>query len=300
MSLKHTNKTRLTKPTEKISCILAPNPSPMTFKGTNTYIIDNGELAVIDPGPAIDEHFNNILELVGDRQVKYIFLTHSHVDHSPLAKKLSKNLNTPIYAFGDSNSGLSSTMLSLIENGYDSGLEGVDYEFYPDRAIINNEKFNLNGEFISAIHTPGHMGNHICFQYDKILFSGDHIMGWATSMVSPPYGDLTQFMNSCRVLQKENFKMLLPGHGDPVNDPKERITFLINHRLERERHIKSTIEMGPLTAMEITSLVYTDIDPALINAAARNVFAHLIDLNNRGKIKFLGAISENTKVCMNL
>ena len=300
MSLKHTNKTRLTKPTEKISCILAPNPSPMTFKGTNTYIIDNGELAVIDPGPAIDEHFNNILDLVGDRQVKYIFLTHSHVDHSPLAKKLSKNFNTPIYAFGGSNSGLSSTMLSLIENGYDSGLEGVDYEFYPDRAIINNEKFNLNGEFISAIHTPGHMGNHICFQYDKILFSGDHIMGWATSMVSPPYGDLTQFMNSCRVLQKENFSMLLPGHGDPVNDPKERITFLINHRLERERHIKSTIEMGPLTAMEITSLVYTDIDPALINAAARNVFAHLIDLNNRGKIKFLGAISENTKVCMNL
>ena len=300
MSLKHSNKTRLTKPKEKISCILAPNPSPMTFKGSNTYIVDNGELAVIDPGPAIDEHFNNILDLVGGRQVKYIFLTHSHVDHSSLAKKLSKKLNTPIYAFGGSNSGLSSTMLSLIENGYDSGLEGIDYEFYPDRAIINNEKFNLNGEYISAIHTPGHMGNHVCFQYDKILFSGDHIMGWATSMVSPPYGDLTQFMNSCRVLQKENFKMLLPGHGGPVNDPKDRITFLINHRLERERQIKSAIEIGPLTAMEITYLVYTDIDPALISAATRNVFAHLIDLNNRGKIEFLGPLSENTKVSLNL
>ena len=300
MSLKHSNKARLTKPTEKISCILAPNPSPMTFKGTNTYIIDNGELAVIDPGPAIDEHFNNILDLVGGRQVKYIFLTHSHVDHSPLSKKLSKTLNTPIYAFGGSNSGLSSTMLSLIENGYDSGFEGIDYEFYPDRVITNNEKFNLNGEYISAIHTPGHMGNHVCFQYDKILFTGDHIMGWATSMVSPPYGDLTQFMNSCRVLQKENFKMLLPGHGDPVSGPKERITFLINHRLERERQIKSTIEIGPLTAIEITYLVYNDIDPALINAATRNVFAHLIDLNNRRKIKFLGPLSENTKVSLNL
>ena len=300
MSLKHSNKTGLTKPTEKISCILAPNPSPMTFKGTNTYIIDNGELAVIDPGPMIDEHFNNILDLIGDRQVKYIFLTHSHVDHSPLAKKLSKKLKTPIYAFGGSNSGLSSTMVSLIENGYDNGFEGIDYEFYPDRAIINNEKFNLNGEYISAIHTPGHMGNHICFKYDKVLFSGDHIMGWATSMVSPPYGDLTQFMNSCRVLQKENFKMLLPGHGDPVSDPKERINFLINHRLERERQIKSTIEIGPLTAMEITYLVYNDIDPALINAATRNVFAHLIDLNNRKKIKFLGPLSENTKVSLNL
>ena len=300
MSLKHSNKTGLTKPTEKISCILAPNPSPMTFKGTNTYIIDNGELAVIDPGPMIDEHFNNILDLIGDRKVKYIFLTHSHVDHSPLAKKLSKKLKTPIYAFGGSNSGLSSTMLSLIENGYDNGFEGIDYEFYPDRAIINNEKFNLNGEYISAIHTPGHMGNHICFKYDKVLFSGDHIMGWATSMVSPPYGDLTQFMNSCRVLQKENFKMLLPGHGDPVSDPKERINFLINHRLERERQIKSTIEIGPLTAMEITYLVYNDIDPALINAATRNVFAHLIDLNNRKKIKFLGPLSENTKVSLNL
>ena len=125
-------------------------------------------------------------------------------------------------------------------------------------------------------------------------------MGWATSMVSPPYGDLTQFMNSCRVLQKENFKMLLPGHGDPVSGPKERITFLINHRLERERQIKSTIEIGPLTAMEITYLVYNDIDPALINAATRNVFAHLIDLNNRRKIKFLGPLSENTKVSLNL
>ncbi len=300
MSLEHRNKTRLTKPNEKISCILAPNPSPMTFKGTNTYIIDNGELAVIDPGPLINEHFNNILDLVGGRQVKYIFLTHSHVDHSPLAKKLSKNLNTPIYAFGGSNSGLSSTMLSLIENGYDSGFEGIDYEFYPDQTIINNEKFSLNGEYISAIHTPGHMGNHICFQYNEILFSGDHIMGWATSMVSPPYGDLTQFMNSCRMLQKKDFKMLLPGHGDPVNNPKDRITFLINHRLERETQIKSAIENGPLTAIEITYMVYTDIEPALIIAATRNVFAHLIDLANRGKIKFLGPLSENTKVSLNL
>ena len=269
-------KASITEPAENIVCILAPNPSPMTFKGTNTYIIDNGELAIIDPGPLNEEHFHNILEVTAGRSVKYIFLTHSHVDHSPLAKQLSVELNTPIYGYGASDTGLSSTMLSLLDSGYHSGSEGIDYEFNPDYLIKNDEKFYLNNKEISAIHTPGHMGNHVCFQYDKILFSGDHIMGWATSMVSPPYGDLTQFMNSCRMLQKENFKMLLPGHGDPVNNPKDRITFLINHRLQRETQIKSAIENGPLTAMEITHLVYTDIDPALINAATRNVFAHLI------------------------
>ena len=299
MSRINTNKIRLTKPTEKISCILAPNPSPMTFKGTNTYIIDNGELALIDPGPKNDEHFINIVDLVAHRRVKYIFLTHSHVDHSPLAKKLSEKFNTPVYAYGASNAGLSSTMLSLLANGYDSGSEGIDYEFEPDQIINDQDRFELNGEYISAIHTPGHMGNHICFQYGKVLFSGDHIMGWATSMVSPPYGDLTQFMDSCQMLQKKNFNLLLPGHGDPVTDPNERISFLINHRLGRERQILCAIESGPISAIEITPIIYTDVDQALIPAATRNVFAHLIDLNSREIIKFLGQISDHTKVTLN-
>ena len=288
----------ITEPAENIVCILAPNPSPMTFKGTNTYIINNGELAIIDPGPLDEEHFNNILDVTAGRPVKYIFLTHSHVDHSPLAKKLSVELNTPIYGYGASDAGLSSTMLSLIDSGYESGSEGIDYEFNPDNLIENDENFKLNDNVISAIHTPGHMGNHVCFLYDKVLFSGDHVMGWATSMVSPPYGDLTQFMASCRLLQTKEFDIFLPGHGAPVTNPSERLNFILNHRLERERQIKETIKNTTLTSLEITEIVYTDIDNSLIPAATRNVFAHLIDLNERGLVDFLGKISEKSKVCL--
>ena len=122
------------------------------------------------------------------------------------------------------------------------------------------------------------MGNHVCFQYDKVLFSGDHVMGWATSMVSPPYGDLTQFMTSCRLLQTKEFDLFLPGHGNPIKNPTERLEILINHRLKRERQIKKTIINNPLNALEITEIVYTDINDSLIPAATRNVFAHLIDL----------------------
>ena len=271
----------------------------MTFKGTNTYIIDNGELAIIDPGPINDDHFKNILKVTAGRTVKYIFITHSHVDHSPLAKRLSEVLNTQIYGYGTSDTGLSSTMLSLIAKGYESGSEGIDCEFKPDHLIQNNDQFNLNNKIISAIHTPGHMGNHVCFQYGKVLFSGDHVMGWASSMVSPPYGDLTQFMKSCRQLQQKEFELFLPGHGDLVKKPKERLNFLINHRLERERQIKECLQTSSLTASEITNSVYTDIDKSLIPAAKRNVFAHLIDLNERGIVKFNGIISEEIKVKIN-
>ena len=131
MSSKYIAKANITEPVENIICILAPNPSPMTFKGTNTYIIDDGELAIIDPGPLNEEHFGNILGVIGSRPVKYIFLTHSHVDHSPLANKLSAELNTPLYGYGASDTGLSSTMLSLLDSGYHSGSEGIDYEFNP-------------------------------------------------------------------------------------------------------------------------------------------------------------------------
>ena len=300
MSPKHTANESITEPAKNIVCILAPNPSPMTFKGTNTYVIGNAELAIIDPGPLSEQHLTNILDITAERPVKYIFLTHSHIDHSPLAKQLSIELSTPIYGYGASDTGLSSTMLSLIDSGYESGSEGIDYEFNPDNLIKNNENFELNDNIISAIHTPGHMGNHVCFQYDNVLFSGDHVMDWATSMVSPPYGDLTQFMASCRLLQTKEFDIFLPGHGDPVTNPSERLNFLINHRLERERQIKETIKNTPLSSLEITEIVYTDIDNSLIPAATRNVFAHLIDLSERVLVDFSGEISEKSKAILHI
>jgi len=295
LSLKSKTAVRITKPLENITCILAPNPGPMTYRGTNTYIIDNNELAIIDPGPLNDEHFDNILKVIDERPVKFIFLTHSHIDHSPLAKQLSNKLGTQIFAFGPSDSGLSKVMLLLIAEGYKSLAEGIDNDFIPDHFIKDGDKFILGNKNIKVIHTPGHMGNHVCFQYDDVLFSGDHVMDWATSMVSPPYGDLTQFMASCRMLQTKQFDLFLPGHGEPVRNPSERLNFIISHRLDREEQIISTIKNTPMTAIEITKIIYTEIDQRLIPAATRNVFAHLIDLKERGIVEFNGAISEKSK-----
>ena len=268
----------------------------MTFKGTNTYIVGDAELAIIDPGPISDVHFANIIKVIANRPVKFVFLTHSHIDHSPLAKKISDELGAETYAFGPSGSGLSEIMLNLIAEGYESGVEGVDDKFYPDHLVKDGDFFMLNNEKITAIYTPGHMGNHVCYQYNKLLFSGDHIMDWATSMVSPPYGDLTQFMASCRMLQTKQFDLFLPGHGEPVKNPSERLNFIIRHRLDREEQIISTIHNTPMTAMEITKIIYTEIDHRLIPAATRNVFAHLIDLRERGIVEFCGTISEKSKV----
>ena len=296
MSFEQNASVEITRPAKNITCILAPNPSPMTFKGTNTYVVGDDELAIIDPGPISDHHFNNIMEVIANRTVKFIFLTHSHIDHSPLAKQIANFFSAKTYAFGPSESGLSEIMLNLIAEGYESGGEGIDDVFHPDHLVKDGDFFMLNNKKITAIYTPGHMGNHVCYQYDKLLFSGDHIMGWATSMVSPPYGDLTQFMASCRILQTKQFDLFLPGHGEPVKNPNERLNFIISHRLDREEQILSTIKNKPMTAMEITEIVYTEIDYRLVPAATRNVFAHLIDLNERGIVKFNGYISEKTKV----
>ena len=296
MSLKRNSVQRITKPSKNITCILAPNPGVMTYEGTNTYIIGNDELAIIDPGPLNDEHFYNILKVIDDRPVKFIFLTHSHVDHSLLAEKLSSKLAAQTYAFGPSDTGLSKIMLFLIAEGYKSIAEGVDHNFIPDHSIKDEDQFNLDNKKIKVIHTPGHMGNHVCFQYDTMLFSGDHVMDWATSMVSPPYGDMAQFINSCRKLENNNFKLFLPGHGGPVRNPRARLRSLIDHRLKRESQILTTIENFSLNAKEITEIIYTDIDKSLFPAATRNVFAHLIDLNERGIIRFKGVISEQNSV----
>ena len=296
MSFEQNASVEITRPAKNITCILAPNPSPMTFKGTNTYVVGDNELAIIDPGPISDVHFANIIEVIANRPVKFIFLTHSHIDHSPLAKQISNQLGTETYAFGPSGSGLSEIMLNLIAEGYESSGEGIDDDFHPDHLVKDGDFFMLNNEKITAIYTPGHMGNHVCYQYNKLLFSGDHIMDWATSMVSPPYGDLTQFMDSCRMLQTKQFDLFLPGHGEPVKNPSERLNFIIRHRLDREEQIILTIKNKPMTAMEITKKVYTEIDHRLIPAATRNVLAHLIDLKKRGIIEFDGTISEKTKV----
>ena len=262
--------------------IIAPNPSPMTFWGTNTYILGTNELAIIDPGPAVQSHFDAIMSSLNNNQsISHILITHSHIDHSPLAKQLSERTSAPILAFGESSAGKSAIMTNL--KNLDGG-EGIDYDFKPDVTLNDNQILKNKEWCIKSLHTPGHMGNHLCFSWEgeNILFSGDLVMGWATSMVSPPDGDLTDFMNSIKSLQlRSPDKLFFPGHGAPIENPSLRLQELYEHRKKREGEILSALETGLATISEITESVYADLDKRLIIAAKRNVLAHLIDLTSR-------------------
>ena len=276
--------------------IIAPNPSPMTFWGTNTYILGTNELAIIDPGPAVQSHVDAIMSSLNKNQsITHILITHSHIDHSPLAKQLSERTSAPILAFGESSPGKSAIMTNL--KNLDGG-EGIDYDFKPDVTLNDNQILKNKEWCIKSLHTPGHMGNHLCFSWEgeSILFSGDLVMGWATSMVSPPDGDLTDFMNSIKSLKlRSPDKLFFPGHGAPIENPSLRLQELYEHRKKREREILSALETGLATIPEITESVYADLDKKLITAAKRNVLAHLIDLTSRKICEVSKEITTNSR-----
>lgn len=269
--------------------ITAPNPSPMTYHGTNTYIIGDpqGDIAILDPGPDNDSHLQAILAATdGPERISHILVTHAHLDHSPLARRLSAHTNAPIYAFGTAKSGQSATMQALERAGYDGGGEGIDHSFTPDIYLNDQQTIPANGWTIRAHHTPGHMANHMCFQLNDMLFSGDHIMDWATSMVSPPDGDLTQFLASCTKLRNTTWSLMLPGHGDVVRAPNDRIDALVTHRHAREAQIIAALKTAPATAWELACQIYHDVDSRLLPAASRNVLSHCISLSERGIISY--------------
>lgn len=269
----------------RVRRILAPNPSPMTLYGTNTYVVGTTDLAVIDPGPDNATHLAAILAAVGAGQrISHILVTHAHVDHSPLARRLSQATAAPVLAYGDAQAGRSAIMQSLAAQGLAGGGEGVDADFRPDIILPDGGAVTGAGWHISALWTPGHFGNHLCFALDDILFTGDLVMGWASSLVSPPDGDLTDFMASCARLQTRDDRMYLPGHGAPVTDPADRVRWLIAHRRTREAAILDALGDEPATASSLAARIYTDTPAALLPAAARNVFAHLVDLTQKKQI----------------
>ena len=272
--------------------ILAPNPSPMTFHGTNTYILGKKELAIIDPGPNCEAHLKAILKSIKhDQTVTHIFVTHSHIDHSPLAARLAGLVAAPILAFGDAVAGKSPVMERLHALG---GGEGLDNNFVPDTILKDGETTHGKDWTIESIHTPGHLGNHLCFSWveNNFLFSGDIVMGWASSMVSPPDGDLTDFMRSLKkLLLRNNDLIYFPGHGEPIYNPSQRLKDLYAHRKQREKEILSALKSGFSSVFDITNKVYKDLDPKLINAAKRNVLAHLIDLTSRNLCVVEGEIT---------
>ncbi|SLN34855.1 Hydroxyacylglutathione hydrolase [Roseovarius albus] len=280
--------------------ILAPNPSPMTYTGTNTYILGTTDLAVIDPGPHDQVHLDTILKTVQlGQKITHILVSHSHLDHSPLAAKLSELTGAKIYAYGPSGTGRSQIMQHLIERGFPISGEGIDPVFAPDICLSDGESIAAQGWKITAHWTPGHLGNHLCFEYGSALFTGDLVMGWASSLVSPPDGDLTDFMSSCRKLETLNSTIYYPGHGDPISEPSKRLSWLISHRNSREREILQALKIGPASPPDLAQKIYTDTPDRLIPAATRNVLAHLIDLYMRKQVQPLSDLSPDTKFQLN-
>lgn len=276
--------------------VTAPNPSPMTFTGTQTYLLGDGEVVVIDPGPALPAHLDAIRAALdpGERVVQ-ILVTHSHLDHSPLARPLAEITGAPVLAAGPSDWGRSPAMEALAAAGAVGGGEGVDTDFRPDVAIFEGDTLDGPWGRIEVLETPGHMANHLSFAWAGALFSGDLVMGWSTSLVSPPDGDMTAFYASVARLAARDDRVFYPGHGDAVTAPQARAAELIAHRRGREAQILDTLaQTGPASATALARAIYTDVQPALLPAAARNVLAHLIDLSERALIAPQGPIAADT------
>lgn len=274
--------------------VLAPNPSAMTYLGTNTYLVGAREVAVIDPGPDDPAHLAAILAaLRPGQQITQILVTHSHIDHSPLAPRLARETGARVLGFGPSGSGRSAAMQALADSGLATADEGIDPGFAPDATLGDGQSVAGEGWTLTAHWTPGHLGNHLCFSMSDVLFTGDLVMGWASSLVSPPDGDLSDFMASCRRLRARPARVLHAGHGAPVTRPAERLDWLIAHREAREAAIIGALRAGPATASAIAAAVYTDIPAPMLPAATRNVLAHLIDLQVKAVVEPVGTLTQH-------
>ena len=264
--------------------LVAPNPSPMTGAGTNTYILGRARLVVIDPGPGDAGHLAALRAAIGALPVAAILVTHAHLDHSPLARPLSDVTGAPVLAYGDARAGRSPRMAALAAQGLADGGEGVDTSFMPDRCLADGERLLPEGDEIRALWTPGHFGNHLCFRWRDAVFSGDHVMRWSSTFVSPPDGDIGAYMRALDRLEAEGARVLYPGHGGPVTSPAGRIAELRAHRQAREAAILSALEGRAQRIGDLVAEIYTDTPVAMHRAAARNVFAHLLDLEARGQV----------------
>jgi len=261
-----------------ISRIVADNPGPFTFKGTGVYIVGKDEVAVIDPGPDDASHVDALKRALEGRRVTHILVTHTHADHSPAAKPLKEWSGAKTYAFGPHGSGK-----------LDDGVrveEGGDMQFVPDMRVKDGEIIKGNGFTFECVFTPGHTSNHMCYalKEENALFTGDHVMGWSTTVVTPPDGDMTQYMASVKKLMARSDATLYPTHGAPVTDPKPFLAAYLEHRLDRERQILACIREGLPTIPQMVARMYADVDKRLHPAASRSVLAHLIQLEQEGRV----------------
>lgn len=268
--------------------VLAPNPSPYTFTGTETYIVGAGsDVAVIDPGPADSGmtghadtngagHVEAILAAIGGARLVAICCTHTHRDHSPAARPLKDATGAPII-------GCAPLMLSDDGPRADSAF---DPDYAPDRVLADGETISGDGWTLQAVATPGHTSNHLCYSLleSGALFTGDHVMGWSTSVVSPPDGDMSAYMASLQKLHDRDDKVYYPAHGPAVGNPRQLVRGMLGHRRQRERQILKLLEEAPQEIAGMVPQMYKGLDPRLNGAAGRSVLAHLVDLERQGRV----------------
>lgn len=303
--------------------IVCRNPSKFTFYGTGTYVIGHGDVAVVDPGPRDDEHLEALLRALDGETVRHILITHTHGDHSPAAAGLANATGAPVLGFGrhpadaveeDDDSDYADEDDSEGRDGdpghkdSDDGPDGdepgrdddperdpefirkhlPDVDFEPDTALGHGDVVHGPGYTVETLHTPGHISNHLCFalQEEHCVLSGDHVMGWSTTIIPPPDGDMAAYMASLRVLlDREGDERLYPTHGGPVDDARTYVAALYQHRLDREEGIIGQLRQGPRSATEIVKVLYADVDRRLHKPAARSVVAHLRKLHDEGRAR---------------
>ena len=258
-----------------IARVLAHNPSAFTYYGTQTYLIGSAEVAVVDPGPDLPEHVDALVEAIGGRKVVAIMCTHTHRDHSPAAKPLAERVAGPII-------GCAPLALETVGPRADAAFDG---DYLPDRVLADGQELEVDGYPVTAVATPGHTSNHLCYAYRGALITGDHVMGWSTTVVVPPDGDMAAYMQSLEKLRQRDDRVYYPAHGPAVTKPQQYVRHLVGHRMQREKQILGLVRDQARTIPDIVANAYPGLDPRLVPAAGGSVFAHLVDLERRGLVE---------------
>ena len=258
-----------------IARVLAHNPSAFTYFGTQSYLLGEHEVAVVDPGPDLPEHLDALSDAIGDRKLIAIMCTHTHRDHSPAARPLAERTGAPII-------GCAPLALETVGPRADASFDG---DYVPARVLQDGDTIQADGKAITAVATPGHTSNHLCFAYGDALFTGDHVMGWSTTVVVPPDGDMAAYMASLDKLRGRQDRIYYPAHGEPVRNPQQYVRHLMGHRMQRERQILKLVGEKARTIPDIVANAYPGLDPRLTAAAGGSVLAHLVDLERRGLVE---------------
>ncbi len=263
-----------------IARVLAHNPSAFTYTGTQTYLVGAEEVAIIDPGPDEPEHVDAIVEAIGGRDVIAILCTHTHRDHSPAAAPLAARTRAPII-------GCAPLALETVGPRADAAF---DCDYAPHRMLEDGDSIEVDGRPLTAVATPGHTSNHLCFAWEDALFTGDHVMGWSTTVVVPPDGDMAAYMASLEKLRQRGDRIYFPAHGPPVTKPQQYVRSLIGHRMQRERQVLRLVSEKPRDIADIVAKAYPGLDPRLTAAAGGSVYAHLLDLQRRDLVECEGEL----------